>query len=275
MKLSVIISTYSSPAALGRVLWGYALQASSTFEIVIADDGSTGETADVIESAVRENGLNIRHVWQEDEGFEKCRILNKAIAVAEGDYLIFTDGDCVPRKDLVSVHARLAEPGYLLSGGCIRLDAVASDRLERSDIVSEEAFERTWPLSLGTTPERKSYKLSLRRPWNTLFDLLTPTGATFNGHNASAWKADVVAVNGFNERMRYGGLDRELGERLINSGVKARQVRHRAIVLHLHHEKPYKNVEARAENDRIRAETRATRAVWTELGLDQWLADVG
>ncbi len=62
---------------------------------------------------------------------------------------------------------------------------------------------------------------------------LTPTKKTFNGHNTSCFKKDLLAVNGFNEAMQYGGLDRELGERLFNYGVLAKQVRYSAACLHL------------------------------------------
>jgi glycosyltransferase involved in cell wall biosynthesis len=271
MNISVVVSTYNSPDALDKVLRGYSFQSGDPFELVIADDGSTPETAEVVERARRETKLDITHVWQEDVGFEKCRILNKAIAAARGEYLIFTDGDCVPRHDFVSAHATLAEAGCFLSGGCVYLDAVASDRLTIGDISSGQAFQRRWPASQGAQPDSKSYKLSVKGPWAALADRLTTTQATFNGHNASAWKADIVAVNGFDERMRYGGLDRELGERLVNNGNRARQVRHRAIVLHLHHEKPYKTAEGRTKNDAIRNVTRTSGAVWAEKGLDQWV----
>jgi len=44
------------------------------------------------------------HVWHEDHGFRKNQILNKAIAIAAGDYLIFIDGDCIPHKEFVKEH---------------------------------------------------------------------------------------------------------------------------------------------------------------------------
>ena len=271
MKISIIVSTYNSPDALEKVLWGYSNQMHTSFEIVVADDGSTSETADVIESARRETGLRLRHVWQEDEGFEKCRILNRATASAQAEYLIYTDGDCVPRSDFVAVHARLARRGFFLSGGCIHLDAVATGRLTVDHVRSGQAFQRSWLDSQAARPHPKSYRLALKGSWAGLADRLTVTRATFNGHNASVWKADVVAVNGFDERMRYGGLDRELGERLVNHGVRGRQVRHRAIVLHLHHDRPYRTASGRADNDRIRNDNRRSGAVWTEYGLDKWL----
>lgn len=65
-----------------------------------------------------------------------------------------------------------------------------------------------------------------------------------NGHNASGWKEDIVAVNGLDERMQYGGQDRELGERLENYGIRGKQIRYSAIVVHLDHARGYVNKES-------------------------------
>ena len=87
MKLSVIISTYNSPEWLEKVLWGYSVQTHREFEIIMADDGSTDETRQLIDRMRTETGLDIRHVWQEDNGFQKCRILNKAVLEASAVWL--------------------------------------------------------------------------------------------------------------------------------------------------------------------------------------------
>ena len=99
MNLSVIISTYNSPQWLEKVLWGYSVQTHHRFELIIADDGSTAETRELVDRMRADTGLTIKHVWQEDDGFRKCRILNKAVLEADADYLVFTDGDCIPRND--------------------------------------------------------------------------------------------------------------------------------------------------------------------------------
>jgi hypothetical protein len=100
-------------------------------------------------------------------------------------------------------------------------------------------------------------------------DLVTTTRPTWNGHNASAFKHDILAVNGFDERMQWGGLDRELGERLENAGVRGRQIRHRAVCVHLDHGRAYLNEPALRRNEAIREQTRRERATWTEFGLSK------
>src|SRR5512134_1385444 len=111
MRISVVLATYNSPTWLEKVIWGYAAQTMAPAEIVVADDGSTQETLLAIERLNRSTRLNLRHVWHEDRGFRKCEILNKAIVASASEYLIVSDGDCIPRRDFVEVHAGQAAPG--------------------------------------------------------------------------------------------------------------------------------------------------------------------
>lgn len=270
MLASVIVTTFDSPAWLEKVLWGYRCQTHADFEVVVADDGSGPETALVIERMRRTTRLRIEHVWQRHEGFRKCRILNRAIAEARGDYLVFTDGDCVPRADFVATHVRLARRGRALSGGCVRLPMDASQALGEHDIFSNRCMSPEWLRSQAALTIRGLVKLRAAEGFaGRILDGLTPTRATFNGHNASVWRDDARRVNGFDERMQYGGLDREFGERLVNAGVRFCHVRHRAMVLHLAHPRPYVNAESWAKNAAIRAQTRRDRAAWTAYGILQ------
>ena len=136
--VGVVISTYNSPAWLEKVLWGYMYQTCPADEIVIADDGSREETRQLIDSF--RDKLPINHVWHPDEGFQKSRILNKALVAATADYLIFTDQDCIPRKDFIETHVRYAKKGYMLSGGYFKLPMDISKLISHDDIKSERAF---------------------------------------------------------------------------------------------------------------------------------------
>jgi glycosyltransferase involved in cell wall biosynthesis len=100
MKASVIFTTYNHPEWLKKVLWGFAVQSEKDFEIIVADDGSDERTRNVINDFVEETQIPLKHIWHEDNGFQKCRILNRAIVASESEYLIFTDGDCIPHPDL-------------------------------------------------------------------------------------------------------------------------------------------------------------------------------
>jgi len=269
MRAAVILSTYNSPQLLERVLWGYVGQTCHDFELIVADDGSTVETRQLIESFA-DKAMPVTHLWHPDRGFRKCTILNRAIAATEAEYLIFTDGDCIPRADFVSVHLALREPGRFLSGGTVYLPRELSWRITIDDVLAGRATDFKWLRAHGlertiTAKLRLGTQLRLQGIW----DYLTPTRPTFNGHNSSAWRSDIVAVNGFDERMGYGGLDRELGERLENAGVRGKQVRHRAVCVHLYHERGYESAQMWQHNHALRRETREKNLTATTHGIWQ------
>ena len=268
MRVSVILSTYNAPAWLEKSIWGYAEQSHQDFELLIADDGSTWETGLLIQSLRQQTGLEIGHIWHEDRGFRKCTILNEAIAASTADYLIFSDGDCIPRWDFVTRHAQLARPGRFLSGGYVRLPMALSRQLTMGDVMMRRACDHRWLQAQGLRNRKSLLRLACGNRLAWLLDAITTTRATFNGCNSSAWKSDLLRVNGFNTRMGYGGLDRELGERLVNARVRPRQVRHRAVCVHLDHARSYANEVVLRNNRAIRAETRRQGSVWTPDGIE-------
>ncbi len=267
MRVSVILSTYNAPDWLEKVIWGYTVQSHQDFELLIADDGSTEETRSRVEYLKQATGLCIRHVWHEHRGFRKCTIVNRAIELAESDYLVFSDGDCIPRWDFLEQHVNLAEPRCFLSGGAIRMSMLLSNLITRDDIINRCVTDPRWLKSHGLRNTKKLLMLWCGPRVSRVLDAITPTKATWNGGNASAWKSDIFAVNGYDERMEHGGLDRELGERLTNVGIRARQVRPRAVCLHLDHTRAYARQEARDRNRSIRRQTRRLKVVWTSHGI--------
>ena len=202
---------------------------------MIADDGSTTTRDECIDRLRGETKLAIRHVWHEDRGFRKCTILNRAIVESTADYLVFSDGDCIPRWDFLATHVRHARPGYFLSGGYFKLPLDLSQAITGDDILYAPhdrrpvaAFAR---LAVGTG-SRSSFPPA--RGWRAARSDHDDR-RTWNGHNSSGWKADIVRVNGFDERMEWGGEDREMGERLMNHGIRGKRIRFRAVCVHLDH----------------------------------------
>jgi glycosyltransferase involved in cell wall biosynthesis len=267
MRISVILSTYNQPHWLEKSIWGYAVQSHRDFELLVADDGSTDDTRQAIDRLKHEAGLKIKHVWHEDRGFRKCAILNAAIAEASGDYLVFSDGDCIPRWDFLSTHAQHARSGFFLSGGYFKLPLELSRKINSDDIVHRRATSAVWLRSHGLRWSPKLLKVSAGPRLSKLLDVVTTTKATWNGHNASGWKADLAGVNGFDERMEWGGEDREMGERLMNLGIRGKRIRYQAICVHLDHARGYVRQDALERNLEIRRQTRATRATWTAYGM--------
>jgi glycosyltransferase involved in cell wall biosynthesis len=269
MKLSVIMTTYNAPIWLEKVLWGYSSQSHRDFEIIIGDDGSTEETRELIERMRVDTGMTIKHIWQRDDGFRKCRILNKSILAVESDYVVFTDGDCIPRNDFLAIHASEAEPGYYLSGGYHKLPMTTSEVISKDDILAGRCFNLQWLKAHGLKSSLKNSKLTATPFTARLLNFLTPTACNFKGSNGSAWLEDILAVNGFDERMPWGGLDREFGVRLINSGVKAKHVRYNAIVIHLDHKRGYKDPEIMRGNKQLRVQNQRNKVVRTDFGIAQ------
>lgn len=267
ITIGVVISTYNNPAWLEKTLWGYLYQTRPADEIVIADDGSGEETNQLIRSF--QKLLPIKHVWHEDNGFQKSRILNKALLTAESEYLIFTDQDCIPRKDFIAIHETYAETGYFLSGGYFKLPMNISKALTQEDVATERAFSIGWLREQGLKINFKCTKLVRSRMFTLLMNRITPRGATWNGCNASGWRTDMMRINGYNEEMHYGGQDREFGERLFNLGIKSKQICYSAIVLHLDHKRPYKTKESVDKNKAIRRNTRKLGIIETPNGIKQ------
>lgn len=268
-RIGVVITTYNSPQWLGKVLTGYECQRDADFRVIIADDGSGEETRHLIEQFRNAGELHIDHVWQEDDGFRKCRILNKAIAETDCDYLIFTDGDCIPEPGFVATHRGLASPGVFLSGGYIKLTLAVSEKITTEDIRSGQVFDPDWLVAAGQPRNHKLWKLSRSALQKRLLNRLSPAAASWNGMNSSTWTADLIAVNGFNEDMQYGGLDRELGERLWNYGHTSRQIRFSTVCLHLDHGRGYAKPEIWARNKAIRKAVKEERTVRAVNGIEK------
>jgi glycosyltransferase involved in cell wall biosynthesis len=267
MKITVIISTYNAEEWLEKVLIGYSVQTYKDFDIIIADDGSRPSTKELIDSFAKDYPVPIRHLWHEDLGYRRQEILNVAIVEANHDYILMTDGDCIPRQDFVEVHAKLAEKGKFLSGGYCKLPMTTSKAISKDDIVSGRCFNVSWLKSIDKLGFSNTLKLGANSLIGKFLDIISPTNPSFNNCNSSGFKADMIAINGYDERMKYGGPDREFGERLENYGVKGKQIRHKAIVLHLDHARGYKTPESLAANLAIRKEVRDKKIVWTNFGI--------
>src|SRR5690606_13201149 len=173
-KVGVVITTYNSPLWLKNVLFGYEAQSHSNFVTIVADDGSGAPTKDVIDFFVARGRLTIEHVWHEDKGFQKCQILNKAIAQTDCDYLIFTDGDCIPEPNFVAQHIALAQPGYFLSGGYVKLTTPVSQAITEADIKNGDVFNIAWLKSKGQPGSHKLWKLIKCAATKKFLNAVTP-----------------------------------------------------------------------------------------------------
>jgi glycosyltransferase involved in cell wall biosynthesis len=235
MKLAVIVTTYNRPDALAAVFAGYAAQDTTAYELIVADDGSTGETRRLVAEHAAQAPYPVHHVWQEDCGFRAAAIRNRALAQADADYVIFSDGDCVPPRHFVSRHRALAERGFFLSGNRILLSRRFTAKVLEEHVAIHEWHTAQWLAAW------------LRRDVNRALPLVVlPDGAyrkrapgRWKGVktcNLSAWRRDLLAVNGLDEIYSGWGLeDSDLVVRLIRAGIKHKSARFAAPVFHLWH----------------------------------------
>lgn len=264
---SIVLSTYNAEEWLEKVLWSYTVQSYRNFEIVIADDGSDEGTKHLLERFKTLTEIPIKHIWHPDRGFQKSQILNKAILASSSAYIIMSDGDCIAREDFVEKHVEYRKYGYFLSGGYYKLPMDLSKTINKEDILTGRCFDIKWLKKNGLKSSFKNNKIDAHGLKSFLLNYITPTSATWNGHNASGWKEDLIKVNGFDERMQYGGQDRELGERLVNLGIKSKQIRYSSICLHLDHARGYKNQKSIDKNLAIRANTKNEKRISTVYGI--------
>lgn len=275
--VELVITTYNNPTALHYALLGASLQSRDDFSICIADDGSGDPTREVIE--IWKDRLapgRLRHVWHPDAGFMKNQILNKAITTSEAEYLVFIDGDCIASPHFIDRHMQLRRPRRFVSGGLIRMPMAVNALLRDELITSGEIFTLAWLRAHGCIGRLGNYLKAgtLPREVNDALERLSPVKRVWNGCNSSGWRADLIAVNGFNESMRYGSEDVELGVRLNNAGIQGRHIRYSAPLLHIEHPRGYADPQVAASNKRYMKSVKRSGASWTEHGIIKGQAPV-
>lgn len=243
-SVSVIVATYEWPEALHVVLSALLEQRGSPFDLVIADDGSGAATSEVVSLWKREFGNRLVHVWQPDAGFRRTRILNQAAMRAQGDFLIFIDGDCVPRRQFVQSVRRAALPGWFLASKRLNLSAGLSDRVTRQELPIWRWSVYRWLRSpgelLGGDREVQSIGLLIpvrdrRRPWRSRQPEFTPP---FGGYGSlfGVRRRDFERVNGFDMRFEgWGAEDADIALRLRRLGIRCGWPGPQSTLLHLWH----------------------------------------
>ena len=234
--ISILLATYNWPQALKLCLESLATQTDRHFEIIIADDGSTEDTCELIDKLKLLHPIAITHLWQEDRGFRKTQILNRAIAAAQGDYLIFLDGDCIVQPDFVERHRALAQKGYLVTGSRVLLDENLTKQLLTWPQWNFKNFASnllSYRLSGGIN---KYWPLKIKLGDGSWRDYKAFVWRRIKGCNMACWKADAEAIQGFDESMTgWGHEDADFVFRLQRHQIKRKSGSWSTEVLHLFH----------------------------------------
>ncbi len=267
--ISVIVTTYNWSDALRACLDSLLVQQDQNFEILVADDGSGPETKQTIQT-YQGKVISVQHIYQEDNGFQAAKIRNKAAAQSRGDYLLFIDGDCLARPDFITRHRNMAEPGRFVPG----------NRVLFSQSFTHEFLKHPYPIASRSIGH--FIKLYGKHYINRLFPLIyLPLGPLRKIQsdkwqkamtcNLAMFKQDFVNVNGFDELFAgWGYEDSDLVIRLIHAGIKRKEGRFAAPVLHLWHTENDKSREQQ-NYQRLLERIENNSLISAERGVSQYL----
>jgi glycosyltransferase involved in cell wall biosynthesis len=260
-SVSLIINTFNQPDYLDRVLRAVSQQHVLPNEVLVADDGSANETKTVFERWRIAQKFRCEHAWQEHRGFRRSHILNRAIALARGDYLIFLDGDTLPHPRFIADHRALAHQSQFVQGHRTLIERKAATEFGLHE------FGRDRLCALRRF-QLRGLKHAYRWPWPLRRVRQDLRGV--RGCNLAIWRSDLVHVNGYNEAfVGWGREDSELAVRLMNSGIRRLDVRGWALCYHLWH--PPVNRDGLTTNDELLAKAIREKSVRCEQGLNRHL----
>lgn len=275
MQYSIIVSTYNYPEALNLVLAGLLaqLELHKDVELIIADDGSTKATSLLIQNYQNQLPGRIKHIWHEDLGFRKAVILNKAVAMSTGNYLLFLDGDCVPFPDYITEHKKLALDGYFVAGGRVLCSKSYTLQLVNNPELITQIFNWNFTSWIRAYAQKKVNKIFsfLRLNTKASWRYLRRDNWQYpKGCNIGLFKRDFIAVNGYDEVFcGWGHEDADLFIRLLHNEVKIKDGRFALQILHLWH-KESNRTNATANYARLMDRLQDKKFILAEIGVLQY-----
>jgi glycosyltransferase involved in cell wall biosynthesis len=264
--ISLVITTYNRPDALEAVVEACFAQDDKNFEIIIADDGSTASTKECIERLKARSPVPLQHVWQPDEGFRLALARNRGILASRGEYVVILDGDCVPQRNFIAQHRKLARRGFMVTGSRVLLSEALTQRIltEKLDLhalglADKLRFRASGGINkllqlLFTLPDlgREKKRFSWRR---------------IKGCNLAMWRRDLDTINGFDESFRgWGHEDSDLVIRMFNAGIMRKDGAFATEVFHLWHREAQR--DQATSNRRLVLERASNKSVLASQGLN-------
>lgn len=228
--ISVIISIYKDLKNLNLVLLGLEKQTYRNFEVIISEDNNSPQTSEFINIAKDRFSYSIKHVYQEDIGFRKTKILNAAITTAIGEYLVFLDGDCIPHKQLLKEYSKNLTPTTVCMGRRCYLDKSITDKLHKKQNLKGLNL-------LNILLHSKRTELGIYVP---ILKVGNPNRLIL-GCNWGVMREKLIDINGFDEDYVHAGVgeDHDIDWRLRKNKMNFLNIKHQAIVYHLYHKPNY------------------------------------
>jgi glycosyltransferase involved in cell wall biosynthesis len=233
--ISAIVATYNRADALDACLRGFSRQGDRDFEVIVADDGSRSDTAELVAGWQARIGVPLTHVWHDDNGFRLAEIRNRAILASRGANCVFIDGDCIPARDYVAAHRALSEPGWFVAGNRALLSRSFTEKVLRDDLEPERWSAVRW-LAARLRGDVNRLAPVLRLPLGPLRKLQPAGWRNARGGNLAVRRDDLNRVDGFDAAFSgWGREDSDIVLRLMRTGVRRKDGRFAAGVLHLWH----------------------------------------
>lgn len=233
--ISVIVATYNRADALDACLRGFSRQGDREFELIVADDGSRPDTAELVAGWKARLDVPLTHVWHEDNGFRLAEIRNRAILASRGANCVFIDGDCIPGRDYVAAHRALSEPDWFVAGNRALLSGPFTEKILRDRLEPELWGAAQWLIARMRSDINRLAPL-LRLPLGPLRKLQSESWRSARGGNLAIRRDDLDRVDGFDAAFSgWGREDSDIVLRLMRAGVRRKDGRFAAGVLHLWH----------------------------------------
>ena len=263
MRISVAVITYNWPEALELVLRSLAAQTELPYEVIVTDDGSQPATRELLLRMARDYPVRLVHLWQPDDGARMSRARNRAIAAAQGDYVVLLDGDMVAERHFIADHRAFARRGCFAQGSRVLTDASSVNDMLKRGPSFPEFFRR------GIDRRRHTLRLPVLA---RLFARPSKRQRGIKSCNMAFWRDDLLRLNGFNEAMiGWGREDTELAVRAFHADLLRRDLRLGGLAVHLYHRTRKHLVDN--PNDRILEQARRSGISRCERGVGQYLVE--
>lgn len=232
-SVSLVIAVHDRPDFLEKIFISLQNQSFADFEVVVSDDGSGPQIAELIRRWQGRFQYPIIHVWQEHRGFRKTIIANRAVVRSRSGYLCFIDGDSILHHKFLETHYRNRRVHAVLSGRRVMLSRELTEKLTIDDITNR-TIEKMSFLKRGHI--EGSLKYGLRVPYASRAENFFKKEYWILGSNFSVYKGDYYSVNGYDETLTGRGLeDNNLCARFKKKGLRIKTVTREAIQYHLYH----------------------------------------
>lgn len=263
ISVALIVTTYNRPDALELVLKSALAQTRLPDEIIVADDGSRQDTAEVVEFIRSYTDIPVKHSWRPDDGFRAAESRNRALAQAKSDYIILIDGDMILDPSFIADHLKLARKGRLIQGSRVILtQSRTQEILDSGELPDLSVFSQGIEKRLSALRCRSLSALIGRQSSRKHKGIKTC--------NMGFSHSDALAVNGFDNRfVGWGREDSEFVARLFHNGMKRHNLKFAGIAYHLWHHEAER--DALPQNDALLKATLSEQKIRCEDGMDEFI----